>query len=329
MLHIVNGDSFGTKLRASGIDGDILVWRESLIEGPVFVDFSSEEARCVRRKYFAERGIPERLFQENTESQEAELDERSQNEEGIVLWFEHDLYDQIMLIHLLYRLRETAVPLYLLCIDSFPGVSLFSGLGQLTPEQTAELHGTWKPVTAEQLTAAQIAWEAYAGGDPLSVQALLEDLRLECLPFLVPALQAHLQKFPSYADGLDVVQSFALSHIDAGITNPLELFKQFCEKEHRFGLGDVQFWACLQEMTGAEHPLIQCTGGSFPPYNEGPPSDMKKWMLSVTSFGYRVLAGTADHVAFNGIDRWLGGCRLLGRERIWRWDEINSSFVLK
>ena len=34
-LHIVNGDSFGNKLRASGIDGEILVWRESLYEGPI------------------------------------------------------------------------------------------------------------------------------------------------------------------------------------------------------------------------------------------------------------------------------------------------------
>ncbi|MGM0885058.1 MAG: hypothetical protein ACQEXQ_28955 [Bacillota bacterium] len=37
MLHIVNGDSVGHKLKVSAVQGDILVWREIYTEGPVFV----------------------------------------------------------------------------------------------------------------------------------------------------------------------------------------------------------------------------------------------------------------------------------------------------
>jgi hypothetical protein len=33
-----------------------------------------------------------------------------------------------------------------------------------------------------------------------------------------------------------------------------------------------------------------------------------------------VLAGEADHVRLNGIDRWLGGVHLEGDEAAWRWD---------
>jgi hypothetical protein len=43
--------------------------------------------------------------------------------------------------------------------------------------------------------------------------------------------------------------------------------------------------------------------------------------LRLTGAGARVRAGKADHVTESGIDRWIGGVRLSGREVRWRWNE--------
>jgi hypothetical protein len=43
--------------------------------------------------------------------------------------------------------------------------------------------------------------------------------------------------------------------------------------------------------------------------------------LRLTATGARVLAGEADHVALNGVDRWIGGVHLQGHQVPWRWDE--------
>ena len=43
--------------------------------------------------------------------------------------------------------------------------------------------------------------------------------------------------------------------------------------------------------------------------------------LRRTEAGDRVLLGLADHVALNGIDRWVGGVHLQGPEAPWRRDE--------
>ena len=43
--------------------------------------------------------------------------------------------------------------------------------------------------------------------------------------------------------------------------------------------------------------------------------------LRLTDTGARVLAGDADHVTLNGIDRWIGGVHLRGRHVRWRWDD--------
>jgi hypothetical protein len=47
----------------------------------------------------------------------------------------------------------------------------------------------------------------------------------------------------------------------------------------------------------------------------------------VTPAGRRVLRGEADHVALNGIDRWIGGVHLVGEEARWRWDEGTEAIV--
>jgi hypothetical protein len=49
--------------------------------------------------------------------------------------------------------------------------------------------------------------------------------------------------------------------------------------------------------------------------------------LGVTGAGRRVLAGEADHVELNGIDRWVGGVRLHGAAARWRWDEGTEAVV--
>ena len=49
--------------------------------------------------------------------------------------------------------------------------------------------------------------------------------------------------------------------------------------------------------------------------------------LRLTAAGARVLRGEADHVALNGVDRWVGGVHLHGPEARWRWDEGTESVV--
>ena len=40
-----------------------------------------------------------------------------------------------------------------------------------------------------------------------------------------------------------------------------------------------------------------------------------------------MLAGKEDHVALNGVDRWIGGVHLLGRDVRWHWNEGTESIT--
>ena len=54
----------------------------------------------------------------------------------------------------------------LICIDRFPGVERFVGLGQLTVEQLATFVGTERPIMPEQYALASEAWAAFRSPDP-------------------------------------------------------------------------------------------------------------------------------------------------------------------
>ena len=47
----------------------------------------------------------------------------------------------------------------------------------------------------------------------------------------------------------------------------------------------------------------------------------------VTHAGREVLWGRADAVWMNGMDRWIGGVHLSGREIPWRWDADEECIV--
>src|ERR1019366_8546509 len=83
------------------------------------------------------------------------------NHEEVVLWFEHDLYDQLQLIQILdwFAAHDGAdLPLYLICVGSYPGVPKFSGLGQLTAAQLRPLLDRRHRVKSPELAAGQAAW---------------------------------------------------------------------------------------------------------------------------------------------------------------------------
>lgn len=51
------------------------------------------------------------------------------------------------------------------------------------------------------------------------------------------------------------------------------------------------------------------------------PATQRATRLRRTGTGARALAGEEDHVALNGIDRWIGGVHLHGHRVAWRFDE--------
>jgi hypothetical protein len=69
--------------------------------------------------------------------------------------------------------------------------------------------------------------------------------------------------------------------------------------------GDDYYFDALARLLRATNQLL-C-------FAEPPPENIRTSLLVATDFGRKVLTGQADAISYNGIDRWIGGVHLTGR----------------
>ena len=324
LLHVANGHSTTALIRRAGLEGDLSIWADVLHEGPVPGAISYEALRDVRAAYLAEAFAGETYEKTAAElrSWDAALMRREPNEE-IVLWFEHDLFDQLNLIQLLDRLaaRESVS---LICIGTFPGKPGFKGLGELTPGELASLWESRRPVTESQYALARRTWAAFRASTPQPLESLLSE-DLSALPFLGSALRRHLEEFPWVDHGLSRTEARLLAI--AG-ESPVEIRKAFSmvhEGETCFYLGDLSFWRIVRELARCSLVQIQ-TDKDVSDFVAGGPV-LPLGTIATTTRGLAVLENRMDRIKDSGIDRWLGGIHLTGRGPTWRWDHQNCYVV--
>ncbi|MCM3702294.1 DUF1835 domain-containing protein [Paenibacillus macerans] len=325
MLHIVNGDHVGNKLRNGNVQGDTLVWREVYPVGPAFTNMDGKNERFFRAAYLERTlGIPASEFIASCESQESCLQNFRKYDE-IVMWFEHDLFDQTMLAFLLHWFSKQPLgntKLNLLCIGDYPGIDFFRGMGQLTTEQLETLSGTWRRIGEEELKLGAEIWEAYASRD---IEKHIGILRLETsiLPFVHSAFTMHLNRLPSPDNGLGIVEQTTLELVNNGGQKPVELFKEAGERLHELGMGDVEFRYRLKTMAELPKPLLEVKGPDY--FLGGLPSE-KDGTVALTNFGQKVLSGEKDWLQEKGVDEWYGGLSLT-KGMGWRWDRSEKRLV--
>jgi hypothetical protein len=323
-LHVLNGDAAADQLRHSNVQGEITLSADVLHEGPAPAGLLPERWRKVRARYLAECGYGDydQCLADLTRWDHALESYRSFDE--VVIWLEHDLFDQLQLLRLLdwFGSRDDlgglGTRLSLICIGSFPGVEPFHGLGQLSPDQMASLLDQRQPVTEKQIFLARHVWRAFCSPEPIGLEvALRRDT--SSLPFLADALQRHLEEFPWTRDGLSRTERQALLGIDSGFDTFESLFRAVQALEARPFQGDSSFLRCLRVLGSSPMPLIRL--------EPGPGGLIRNLHLSLTGSGREVLEGREDWVHLHGIDRWLGGVHLHGRESPWRWDGDRSRLI--
>ena len=94
ILNITNGDCAVEIMKKAGIRGVFLPWRDVLHEGPVPQGLSLDELSKVRAKYISGHGWGDAEEILRSFIERDNLLKSYQDYEKVILWFEHDLYDQ-------------------------------------------------------------------------------------------------------------------------------------------------------------------------------------------------------------------------------------------
>ena len=310
-LHVANGHSATGLIERSGVPGRTQIWADPLNEGPVPGHVPDDELLRIRARFLASQDDDADVAAD-LRRWRAAVDEDFDYDE-LVLWFEHDLFDQLNLIQLLTHIagRQRSKPVTLVCIDRYPGHPHFKGIGELEPRDIENLFKARRPVTASQLSLAARAWTAYRSPDPRAIETLLND-DTSALPFLARALARHLEEFPSEENGLSRSERRLMEQASDGPVAIREAFPRMHHDESAYYIADTWFADRARELSSASPPLVDLSIAS-----DGA-SVLPEGTIALTAAGRQVLGG-ADRVQLCGIDRWLGGVHLQGHGRAWRW----------
>lgn len=316
IVHVCNGDSTADSLSLADLPGEIRVWADALDQGPV-LPVSDPEHWKLRGEFWSSRGFRE--ADGKLAAYDHGVDEAAGAEE-LILWFEHDLFDQLALIRLLARLARRGLPaqLTLVSIDRHPEVPNFLGLGELKPEQLAELWPRRTTLSRDAIDEAITAWIAVTAPDPRALPFLAK--RIKAMPFLAGALERQLEEFPDPTSGMSRTERQVLAAVARGEATAGALFKAAHAIDPRYPITDqVLFWTV--------QVLGRC--GFLEGAPEGAPSAeaLKAMTVAVTARGREALAGAIDRVHECGIDDWRGGVHLTGKGPVWRWDGAQRKLV--
>ncbi|MCC9625768.1 DUF1835 domain-containing protein [Thalassospira sp. MA62] len=308
-LHLRCGSDIRAGLKEAGFVGDFQEFSDPFCQGPVSDlprdIFIERRAAFIAGSY----AMPKDDALARLKGEYDALD-RLGDYDHVVLWFEHDSYDQLILAFLMDFIATTRpeTRIELISVDHAPAserLDRFIGIGQLSPDG---LIWCWdnhrRPLDDDMLSFGRKAWDALRATDPAGLMSLAA-AKTAPLPHMPAALTRHLAELPDPKTGLSLTQKLTLQIItDHG---PLPVGKVF---SHLMGgveplpyLGDLMFWREIEWMMDCKEPL----------FSVSTPDASTNWperILTLTDAGQKTLAGARNFLdTFTGT-RWVGGIRV-------------------
>ena len=325
-LHVRCGSDIQNKLAIAGLCGDFLEFTDPYCQGPVPLDTDKSQFLNTRATFISQAyGITFKDARSRLEREYSQL-YRSHEYERVVLWFEHDSYDQLILARILHHIwKNQSFPqrLELICIDSFPGIQRFVGLGQLSSEALRLLWERRRPITRDRLELGHQVWQALSAESPQGLMQIVNTQTPE-LPSMARALRRHLQELPWIDNGLSLTQQLTLEILkDFKAIAADKLFATLVlEKEPLPYLGDTMYWHMLSEMLQSNYPPLEITMESI----EQP---WPKRVLQLTETGQALVRKQLNWWKIGNSDRWVGGIHLISGQPVWMWDELRNQPILQ
>lgn len=319
-LHLRCGTDIEPTLREAGFEGDFQSYTDPLCGGPIARTPNWLELRAdyiadsVGRHIGLDRAaISTQLhLEENAIAQAARY-------ERVVLWFEHDLYDQAILARILTVLaHHRPRHLDLVSAGAYPGAARFIGLGQLPPEALILLWEKRKPVSPAALNIGCAAWAAISAPDPSALSRLAQE-GTDPLPELGRALARFAREYPWAHDRLALSQRLVLQLIAGRPRRAGDVFRALTQQAEPLPwLADLMFRDLLATLSSAKEPAIIIEPGE----------DLNNWardIVSLTDSGRDVLAGKRQWHSLGPAERWLGGVRVGYGSPDWVWNEAEET----
>lgn len=249
-IHILNGDSTLQIFKQTNIEGETLIWREVLSEGPVNIDFNSDSFWREREAYMTHKfSIEKEAYATEVRKPFEEFNNQLNGFDEVVLWFEYDLFCQInmmTLIHWLGKERAPGQTISLVCAGKMDDSGKLYGLGELSPIQLEALYAKKLKLNTREFEFATDVYAAYCSPevDELFTFTIMPS---DEFWYISDALKAHFKRFPYTTDGLTEIEQKILE-LASETDNQRELVGKLLRWQTYYGFGDLQYFDILNSL---------------------------------------------------------------------------------
>jgi hypothetical protein len=238
-VHILNGDSLWHQF-PDQIAGDKLVMRECLMDGPVAASLEQDPDLFYKdRVTFLRALTDEEISQERYMKEVGGLYEKIQSitdHSNLYLWFEHDLFCQVNCWFILWLIARDTSHDYDAWMVHPKEEAPYSFAAHTTDELVHAFEHA-QPVT--ELDQLGKLWPAFCNQDNQRLVTLAHALETT-YPFLLPAIQAHLDRHPTDESPGRPIQTLMQIKQSSPEASFGEIFQEFSRREGIYGMGDLQ-----------------------------------------------------------------------------------------
>lgn len=340
-LHIRCGTDIEESLKVCGFKGEFFETKDPLPQGPISLftrDIKSIEAYTTLRSHYIVSAysafIPDQNLTLSSCKQDIaaiiqKLQKLPEDIKRIVLWYEHDPYDQLSLSYVLYNLHIqkhvdlSTIKLDIIQIDTFPGTDRFIGMGQIcqTPESLLTLWQQRRPLTSSEVLEYAENWKAYCSNSPWALWQFTQN-RTSTHSLLKQSNLRMLQELPNTKNGLSLTQQLALQIIHEH--QPIRVGQTFLLFNSEYDLltyyGDVMFFAELNVLTNNSTPALEIV-------NHNPDLPQYRQFIQLTDTGRQLLNNNINWLDISDAERWIGGTAIKQHDNVWYWDTEEEKVI--
>ncbi|WP_010228416.1 DUF1835 domain-containing protein [Gillisia marina] len=248
-LHIANGNILAQNILDLGIQGDIIIWREMLCEGPTTYELGTPEFIKIRKAFLkSSYQINPEDYGDKFIKELRKLDSIKDVDE-IILWFEFDLFSHLNMLAAISQLLENKVdlPVYLVCSKKLKGEKEFQPLSQLSLKHLKNHFDQKIHLDQDDLEMANLIWQYYNEENPLKLKALIK--QKSNFEYLSSCVRTHIERFPNSKTGLNTIEANILSLIkEHNITSLNQLLGYSIQYQGYYGYGERQIQRLLNKL---------------------------------------------------------------------------------
>lgn len=290
-LHIINGDDLAQNILDLKIEGEIVIWREMLCEGPTAPELNSKEFIKLRKEFLMENyQISAEDYEEQFLKELKKLTSYNSYQE-VVLWFEFDLFSHINMLAAINHLleKQLKVPVYLVCSKKLKGEKVQTILSKLPLKDLKNHYDNRIALSQGDLEMASLLWQLYNENNPQKLKKLIKEKTN--FEYLSSCLRAHIERFPNSQTGLNSLERNILKLITSNtITSMNQLLGYSLEYQGYYGYGERQMQRVLDKLSIFYKP-----------------GENK---IELTPEGKEALEGTRNFYRVLKNDEYLGGAKI-------------------